>query len=72
MVALALSSRRKLYACDFFLSRTPHRTTVSEEITEEFLLFAIKSGLLKQWANGFGTRLERIRSGAQCLRHSLL
>jgi hypothetical protein len=27
--------------------------TASEEITDEFLLFAIKSGLLKQWANSF-------------------
>ena len=30
-----------------------HLDTASEEITDEFLLFAIKSGLLKQWAAGF-------------------
>lgn len=30
-----------------------HLDTASEEITDEFLLFAIKSGLLKQWANSF-------------------
>lgn len=30
-----------------------HLDTASEEITDEFLLFAIKSGLLQQWASGF-------------------
>ncbi len=30
-----------------------HLDTASEEITDEFLLFAIKSGLLMQWAEGF-------------------
>ncbi|MCI0350513.1 MAG: transposase [Acidobacteriales bacterium] len=30
-----------------------HLDTASEEITDEFLLFAIKSGLLQQWAEGF-------------------
>lgn len=30
-----------------------HLATSSEEITDEFLLFAIRSGLLKQWASGF-------------------
>jgi hypothetical protein len=30
-----------------------HLDTASEEITDEFLLFAIQSGLLKQWAAGF-------------------
>lgn len=30
-----------------------HLDTASEEITDEFLLFAIKSGLLQQWAAGF-------------------
>src|SRR2546427_11900979 len=30
-----------------------HLDTASEEITDEFLLFAIKSGLLQQWAGGF-------------------
>src|SRR2546428_8495175 len=30
-----------------------HLDTASEEITDEFLLFAIKSGLLKQWGNSF-------------------
>lgn len=30
-----------------------HLDTASEEITDEFLLFAIKSGLLRQWADGF-------------------
>jgi hypothetical protein len=29
------------------------RLTASEEITNEFLLFPIKSGLLKQWAESF-------------------
>lgn len=30
-----------------------HLDTASEEITDEFLLFAIESGLLKQWAESF-------------------
>lgn len=30
-----------------------HFDTASEEITDEFLLFAINSGLLQQWADGF-------------------
>jgi Transposase DDE domain len=30
-----------------------HLDTASEEITDEFLLFAIQSGLLQQWAGGF-------------------
>lgn len=30
-----------------------HLDTASEEITDEFLLFAIQSGLLRQWAGGF-------------------
>jgi len=30
-----------------------HMETASEELTDEFLIFAIKSGLLKSWAEGF-------------------
>jgi hypothetical protein len=30
-----------------------HLDTASEEITDEWLLFAIKSGWLEQWAGGF-------------------
>src|SRR5260370_24610907 len=30
-----------------------HMATASEELTDEFMLFAIKSGLLQQWAQGF-------------------
>lgn len=30
-----------------------HMETASEELTDEFLLFAIRSGLLKQWATSF-------------------
>ena len=30
-----------------------HMDTASEELTDEFLLFAIRSGLLKTWAEGF-------------------
>lgn len=30
-----------------------HLDTASEEITDEFLLFAIKSELLRKWATGF-------------------
>ena len=30
-----------------------HMETASEELTDEFLIFAIKSGLLKRWAEGF-------------------
>ena len=30
-----------------------HIETASEELTDEFLLFAIESGLLKTWANAF-------------------
>ncbi len=30
-----------------------HIDTASEELTDEFLLFAIRSGLLKEWADAF-------------------
>jgi len=30
-----------------------HLETASEELTDEFLLFAIRSGLLEQWAEEF-------------------
>ncbi len=30
-----------------------HLETASEELTDEFLLFAMKSGLLEQWAQAF-------------------
>ncbi|MDQ3254825.1 MAG: hypothetical protein M3R15_13115, partial [Acidobacteriota bacterium] len=30
-----------------------HLETASEELTDEFLTFAIQSGLLKSWAEGF-------------------
>jgi len=30
-----------------------HIETASEELTDEFLLFAIESGLLKRWAGAF-------------------
>ena len=30
-----------------------HIDTASEELTDEFVLFAINSGLLKGWAQGF-------------------
>jgi hypothetical protein len=30
-----------------------HLDTASEEITDEFLLFAIESGLLEEWASSF-------------------
>jgi hypothetical protein len=33
-----------------------HLDTASEEITDEFLLFAIQSGLLRQWAEAFPDR----------------
>ena len=35
------------------LGEIVHLETASEEITDEFLLFAIESGLLRQWAGGF-------------------
>jgi hypothetical protein len=35
------------------LGELVHIDTASEELTDEFLLFAIQSGLLKQWAEGF-------------------
>lgn len=35
------------------LGEIVHIETASEEITDEFLLFAIESGLLKVWAEGF-------------------
>lgn len=35
------------------LSDIVHIDTSSEELTDEFLLFAINSGLLKGWAEGF-------------------
>ena len=35
------------------LGKIAHIETASEELTDEFLLFAIESGLLKTWANAF-------------------
>src|ERR671938_1678199 len=35
------------------LGAIAHIETASEELTDEFLLFAIESGLLKTWANAF-------------------
>src|SRR5205814_1540548 len=35
------------------LGAIPHIETASEEFTDEFLLFAIDSGLLKSWAGSF-------------------
>jgi hypothetical protein len=50
------------------LGELVHLDTASEELTEEFLLFAIESGLLQSWAKSFpdprqahvqGVRLNR-------------
>ena len=30
-----------------------HMATASEELTDEFMLFAIKNGVLQEWAQGF-------------------
>src|SRR2546423_13712976 len=35
------------------LGEIAHLETASEELTDEFLLFAIESGLLKSWAGSF-------------------
>ena len=35
------------------LGEMAHIETASEELTDEFLLFAIESGLLKSWAEAF-------------------
>jgi hypothetical protein len=35
------------------LGEIAHIETASEELTDEFLLFAIDSGLLKRWAESF-------------------
>ena len=35
------------------LGEMAHIETASEELTDEFLLFAIESGLLKSWAGSF-------------------
>ena len=35
------------------LGELVHLETASEELTDEFLLFAIPSGLLTQWADAF-------------------
>ena len=35
------------------LGEIAHIETASEELTDEFLLFAIESGLLKSWAGSF-------------------
>ena len=35
------------------LGELVHRETASEELTDEFLLFAIQSGLLSKWAEAF-------------------
>src|SRR4029434_10259943 len=35
------------------LGEIAHIETASEELTDEFLLFAIESGLLKRWAGAF-------------------
>jgi len=35
------------------LGEMAHIETASEELTDEFLLFAIESGLLQSWAGSF-------------------
>ena len=35
------------------LGELAHLDTASEELTDEFLLFALQSGLLSQWAEAF-------------------
>ena len=39
------------------LGELVHMETASEELTDEFLLFAIESGLLTTWAESFPTRV---------------
>src|SRR6266851_1026732 len=41
------------------LGEIAHIETASEELTDEFLLFAIESGLLKKWAAGFPDPREK-------------
>ena len=45
------------------LGEIAHIETASEELTDEFLLFAIESGLLKSWAEAFPTPVmhQRLR-----------
>ena len=49
------------------LGEIAHIETASEELTDEFLLFAIESGLLKTWAKAFPDprRVRRTPSSRQ-------
>ena len=38
-----------------------HMETASEELTDEFLLFAIESGVSKKWAAAFPDRARSLR-----------
>lgn len=44
-----------------------HMDTASEELTDEFLLFAIKSGLLKEWAAAFPDPRQAAEIGMEVL-----
>ena len=49
-----------------------HLDTASEELTDEFLLFAINSGLLKQWADAFPDPRQQPEISRQVLLASSL
>src|SRR3989442_15107848 len=44
-----------------------HLDTASEELTDEFLLFAIQSGLLSKWAEGFPDPRQEPEIGMEVL-----
>jgi hypothetical protein len=44
-----------------------HMDTASEELTDEFLLFAINSGLLKTWADAFPDPRQEAAIGMEVL-----
>ena len=44
-----------------------HMDTASEELTDEFLLFAIQSGLLKEWADAFPDPRQEAEIGMEVL-----
>jgi hypothetical protein len=44
-----------------------HMATASEELTDEFMLFAIKSGVLQEWAQGFPDPRKDAESGMEVI-----
>src|SRR5262249_31895676 len=54
------------------LGELVHLDTASEELTDEFLLFAIQSGVLSKWAKAFPDPRQEPESGLEVLLASHL